>query len=204
MDCKAYQDLLIQLPYGELSKLEHDQLMSHVQECSSCTALLEENQFLYQFTEILSTKNPINSGKNESIANILSEINSLENHIRISQIRPFRKVSGLRFIRVLVNTAAVFLVGLFLIQQIEIKRNLRSLQSKIEMQNQVEQIQESPTYNKEFTGLSDHQLGLLVKEYDKLVKENSAIHSYLRKNYPEIYQEIHQRKNIDENTSSNL
>lgn len=204
MDCKAYQNLLIQLPYSELSKSEHNQVMDHVKECNECATVLEKNQLLYQFTEKLRTKDPINPGKDESIDEILSAINSLENQGRTTQFRPFRKVSGLRIIRVLVNTAAVFLVGLFLIQQLEIKRNLQSLQSKIEVQNQIDQRHDPVLYEKEFASLSDNQLELLVKEYDKLIKENSAILSYLEKNYPEIYQEIQERKSIAEKTTKNL
>lgn len=204
MDCKAYQDLLIRLPYGELSNLESNEVIDHVKECSECATVLEENQNLYHFTEKLSTKNPINIDQKKSIEKIVSEINSLENQTRTNQFRPLKKISGLRLVRILVNTAAVFLVGLFFIQQIEIKRNLVNLQAKIEVQNQESHREDPILYGKEFTSLSDNQLEILVKEYDKLIKENSAILTYIQKNYPEIYQEIQERKNISENKSTNL
>lgn len=197
MDCKDYQDLLIQLPYNELSKEETTLLRNHLDSCEKCLAELKRNEKLFEFTRQMSLIVPEDYEKQENINSILHKIKSPK------KLQSPRR-DNYRIIRIVINVAAVFLVGLFLIQQIEIKRNLASIQSKIEVQDQVNQSQEGLPYNREFTSLSENQLELLVNEYDKLIKENSAILTYLKMNYPEIYQEIQQRKSNAEKTSNNL
>jgi hypothetical protein len=197
MDCKYYQDLLIQLPYNELSKEETTLLKNHLEVCDECREELEMNQNLSRFSKKLSTSVPVDETKEASINSILSEIYSSR------KIRMLR-INNYSMFRTITNAAAVFLIGLFLIQQIEIKRNLASLQSKIEVQDQGTKSQNRIPNNREFTSLSDNQLELLVNEYDKLIKENSAILTYLKMNYPEIYQEIQQRKSIEKKTTNNL
>ena len=197
MKCKDYQKLLVQLPYEELSQKEKVLLENHLKSCEKCNAELERNQQLFELTRKLRVSIPEDKDKENTIQSIFEEIN-------MPQKIHHRQSVSYRTLRIIINTAAVFLIGLFLIQQIKIKRNLVSLQSKIETLDQVNHYQDHIPNNRECINLSENQLELLVNEYDRLLKENSTILIYLKENYPEIYQEIQEQRNVEEKTTNNL
>ncbi len=207
MNCKYFRYLLMQLPYNELNKEETGLLESHLKECESCRAELKDNELINTFSNLLSESIPSDKNQQQSIQNILEKINSPHSRKDVPD-----KLEGsvskpdliYHAFRMAINIAAVFLIGLFLLQQIEIKRKLENLQSKITEADKTVQQKKLPASIQDFNSLSDSQIELLIREYDELLKENSAIISYLKINYPEIYREILQKKNIDRSAFQNL
>jgi hypothetical protein len=191
MDCKDYQDLLIQLPYNELDQQKTTLLKKHLESCERCAAEHESNQQLYEFTKKLSASVPVDEDRQTSIDTILDEIGHSK------EIRD-RKIISYRALKVVMNTAAVFLIGLFLFQQVEMKRNLENLNARIENQPQNNFQNNLPVSIKQFTQLDDNQIERLLSEYDKLLKENKAIIEYLKLNYPEVYKKLNELKNLHE------
>lgn len=191
MDCKDYQDLLIQLPFNELNEEETAFLMNHLNSCEKCSAELKRNKQLVEFTRKLSLNVPENHEKHENIISILNETKSQSS-------LQYRKPANYRIIRIVINTAAVFLIGLFLFQQMEMKWNLENLNAKIENQNQTNFQNDLPISIKQFAQLDDNQIDRLLSEYEKLLKENKAIIEYLKLNHPEVYKKLKEMKNLHE------
>ncbi len=207
MNCKYFQDLLIQLPYHELNREEISLLENHLKGCETCRAELKDNEQLMEFSKILRESIPSDKNQQESIQHILKEINNSfykPNFIRNIGEITLKPNFLFRAFQIAINVAALFLIGLFLIQQLEIKKELENLQSKIAIQGIMFRQKRLPVDIKEFTNLSDDQIEHLIKEYDELLKENSTILSFLRINYPEIYREIQQNKSIERNPLQNL
>lgn len=191
MECKDLQELLIQLPFNELNEEETALLKDHLNSCEKCSVELKRNKQLVEFTRKMSVIVPEDNKKQENINSILNEIKSPK---KIQSRKPF----NYRIIRIVINTAAVFLIGLFLFQQMEMKRNLENLNARIENQNQTNFQTDLPISIKQFTQLDDNQIKRLLSEYDKLLKENKAIIEYLRLHHPEVYQKLKEVKNLHE------
>lgn len=199
MRCKDYQKLLVQLPYEELSQEEKVLLEDHLKSCEKCTAELLSFQQLFKFTRKLSTSIPKDKNKINTIESILKEIS---NPPRISH----QQIIGYRPLQIIINSAAIFLIGLFLFQQVQIKRNLKDLNVRIEIQNH------STSYNKSLNDIeiasylgesklleqleiSEDEILDLINDYKSLQEEKSAILNYLQNNYPEVYKELQKKLN---------
>jgi len=207
MNCKYFQNLLIQLSYHELNEEKIGLLENHLKICENCRAELKENEQLKVFSKILSKSVPNDKNQQESIRHILKEVdNSLSRPVAIGNIEETNVKNNFiyRTFRIAINVAAVFLMGLFVFQQIEIKRDLENMHTKIDAQGIMNIQKKLPINMNEFISLSDDQVEVLIQEYDELLKENSAILTYLKINYPEIYREIQQRKSIESNPIQNL
>lgn len=204
MDCKEFQNLLIQLPYNELSQEESNVIDEHLKVCETCREILKENQLLYRINHKLKTSVPTNAYKKASIKDIIQKINSSENSKQ--KVYYSGRIGDLvrsRFFRIAINTAAVFLIALFCYQQIGIKRNLLTLNTKIESQTRKTQ-QQLPISIKEFTSLTNSQLEQFLSEYDKILQENQAMLRYLRVNHPEIYRKVQQEEDARINRTHEL
>jgi hypothetical protein len=203
MDCKDFQELLIQFPYNELNKEETILLRNHLENCKNCSAELKRNEELSDITIKLRSYVPQDHEKKENIHSILSEVKSSKKpHSRNSE--------NFRLFRIIVNTAAVFLIGLFIFQQIEINRSLEQLNRKVESQNKNESGDDlykgikvgnwisnsSALKNYE---LSEDEVSELVRNYRLMQREQSIILQYLKENYPDVYNEL--LKNHLENTN---
>lgn len=208
MECKDYQDLLIQLPYNELDEEETILLKDHLKSCEKCSAELKRNVQLFELTRKLGAHIPEDHEKQETINSILNKVKSPEK-------LQTRQHINYRIIRVLINTAAVFLIGLFLFQQMEMKRNLESLNDKVQSHkysypNNDESIELEITSFLENTALQKHlnipeeQVLEIIKNYQQIKKENSAILEYLQSNYPEVFNELQRKLKESQNPARKL
>ncbi len=208
MECKDYQDLLIQLPYNELDEEETILLKDHLKSCEKCSAELKRNVQLFELTRKLGAHIPEDHEKQETINSILNKVKSPEK-------LQTRQHINYRIIRVLINTAAVFLIGLFLFQQMEMKRNLESLNDKVQSHkysypNNDESIELEITSFLENTALQKHlnipeeQVLEIIKNYQQIKKENSAILEYLQSNYPEVFNELQRKLKESQNPTRKL
>lgn len=194
MRCIDYQKLLVHLPYEELSQEEKVLLENHLKGCEKCTIELLRYEQLFKFSKKLSTSIPKDNNKENTIKSILKKTS---NPPRISHQQ---KISY-RPLQIIINSAAIFLIGLFLFQQVQIKRNLKDLNVRIEIQNH------STSYNKSlndieiasFLGesklleqleISENEIVDLINDYKSLQEEKSAILNYLQNNHPEVYKEL--------------
>jgi hypothetical protein len=191
MECKDYQDLLIQLPFEELSPEEKALLENHLKSCDKCTAKLESNQQLFGLIKKLKTSIPEDNKKETNINSILKKINIPQKIWHQSNMR-------YRTLRIITNAAAVFLIGLFLFQQMEIKRNLKDLNERVVLQN----FYDNNTNDIEITSflndpklmekldVSENEVLELIDGYRSIQEERSAILNYLQINHPEVYKEL--------------
>ncbi len=207
MDCKYYQDLLIQLPYNELNQEETHLIENHLNSCEKCRAELEKNRLLYKFSQKLGNSFPQDENKQKNLDAILKKIESP--HIKQDQ-----QLKSYRLLRIVINAAAVFLIGLFLLQQMELRRNLDMLSSKVETQiNSPSEIQlndfelssflDDPGLLKQFN-ISEKEVTELINEYQSIQEEHSVIFKYLQNNYPEVYDELQNKLKESKFQSSNL
>ena len=183
MNCKDYEELLMRLPFNELSEEEAERLRKHLEVCEHCNAELRKNEAVYRLTQSLKASAPEDEKKAESIRNI---INTLVPRPR----EPFRRLMPNRTVRWIINAAAIFLVGLFLVQQVEMKQRLRSLDAKITSSAVADPPPAREYAFPELTSLPEDRLILLIEEYEQVVSENQAILDYLLENHPEIYEKI--------------
>ena len=191
MECNEYLDLLIQYPFNELEEVEAALLNDHLKSCEKCLAELKKYEQLFEFTGKISAMVPEDKEKQENINSILNKIKSPG---KLQSRQPI----NYRIIRIVINTAAIFLIGLFLFQQMEIKRNLQNLNTRIENQYQNNLQNDIPVSIKEITRLDDRQIERLLLDYNRILKENKAILEYLKRNYPDIYMKLKEMKNIHE------
>ncbi len=194
MECKDYQDLLIQFLYEEISPEERVLLESHLKNCEKCTVELERNKQLFKLTRKLRTTIPKDEKKENTINSIFKEINAFQK-IRHPQIISYRTL------RIIINAAAVFLIGLFLIQQMQIKRNLKDLKVRIELQdypdtkdiraNEIDIVSflDNPKLLEKLE-ITEEEVLELIDSYRSIQEEKSTILNYLRINHPEVYKEL--------------
>lgn len=208
MECKDYQDLLIQLPYNELGEEETILLKDHLKSCEKCSAELKRNEQLFELTRKLGLHIPEDHEKQETI-------NSILNKIKHPEKPQTRQNINYRIIRVIINTAAIFLIGLFLFQQMEMKRNLENLNAKIQSHKfsystndettelEIISFIENPALQKHFN-IPEEQVLEIIKNYQQIKKENSAILEYLQSNYPEVYNELQRKLKESQNLTRKL
>lgn len=207
MDCKYYQELLIQLPFGELNQEETELVESHLKTCEKCSSELEKNRQLFMFSQKLSAHLPEDTNKPGAIDAILKKIEP-------QQKRQDQPYSSYRIFQIVINAAAVFLIGLFLVQQMEMKQKLDTLNMKVE--TQIHSPSESKSNESELVSLltesellkqfkiSEKEVSELINAYQSIQEEHAVIFKYLQSNYPEVYNEL--QKKLKESTfqSSNL
>jgi hypothetical protein len=206
MDCDTIRELLLQMPYNELGQEEKDRVRDHLKTCAACRNELRDHERVKEFSKTLHLSAPADDRRAESIHKILEAINrepQREDKTRKIQMIPARN-NLYRIFRIVTNLAAVFLIGLFFYQQIEIKKNLENLQSIIDLQDKYSSEKKNPFTTIEFTSLPDDQIKLLIREYEKVLRENNNILTYLRINHPAIYREILQNKTTQKKSSENL
>ncbi len=207
MDCKYYQELLIQLPYDELNEEETELVENHLKSCGKCRTELEKNRQLFKFSQKLGTSLPQDENKQKTLDAILKKIESP--HKKQDQ-----QFTSYRILRIVINAAAVFLIGLFLVQQMEMKRNLDNLSVKVETQinspseiksNEIEftSFLDDPGLLKQFN-ISEKEITELINEYQSIQEEHSVIFKYLQSNYPEVYDELQKKLKESKFQSSNL
>ena len=208
MECKDFQELLIQFPYDELNEDEAKLLKDHLKSCEQCLAELKSNQQLFKFTSGLKLQTPGDSEKQKSIQAIL-------NKLKIPQKTRSRQHVDYRIIRIALNTAAVFLIGLFVFQQIEIKRNLESLNTKVQTQenslvkknapaeHEITSYLKDPAIQRQFN-ISENEFLELIENYQLMKEENLTILRYLQSNHPEVYYELQRKLKENKNPISKL
>ena len=194
MKCKDYKNLLIQLPYNELSEEEAALLKDHLQHCEKCSSVLIKNKKLFELTERLSIPVPEDNEKQAALNSILYKIKQPKK-------LPSYQYINYRIIRIVINAAAVFLIGLFLFQQMEMKRNLESLNTKVQSHSysllkdhesivmEITSNLKKPAFQKHLN-ISENQILELIENNKHLEEENDAILKYLQSNYPEVYDEL--------------
>lgn len=208
MECKDYQDLLIQLPYNELNEEETTLLKNHLKNCKKCSAELKRNEQLFELTRKLGIHIPEDHEKQETI-------NSILNKIKPPEKLQTRQNINYRIIRVVINTAAIFLIGLFLFQQMEMKRNLESLNAKVQSRDnnslnnttkaelEITSLLTDPAFQKHFN-ISEDQILEVIENYQEIKEENLAILKYLQINYPDVYKELQNKLKNSQHLIRNL
>jgi hypothetical protein len=206
MNCKYFEDLLIQCIYNELDIKEIPVLEDHLKICEKCRAKLKDIEQTKVFSKMLSKSIPYDKNQEESIRCILEEITSsrsLPGVVKNKEVIAQRNKLIYNAFRIVTNLAATFFIGLFLFQQFAIKKDLEDLRSKMNSESRSIQVKDLHLNRTKIINLSEDQIEVLIEEYDELLKENGTILFYLRTNYPEIYREI-QRKIFNGNAQHNL
>jgi hypothetical protein len=160
---------LLYLKEDELTAEELQMVKEHIHENKESYDIWSQQNSLDAFVN--DYKNiPIDYDKEELVTNIVNRL-------------PQQKAKKLEFqsrdlAKWLINAAAVFLIGFFLYQQVEMKKSLNELNSRIESQ---------AASNGKGTSAD---AALYFKINNKSIEEKEEVLEYLKENYPEIYKEI--------------
>jgi hypothetical protein len=205
MQCRDYKKLLIHYKMGELDNKKENLLAKHLKECETCREFQKEIKLLASVTEKLKKIEPYNEQKAESISLIMNRISRMKKpRLYKSNSRLKNEVSGIPItvFRYVLNSAAIFLLGLFIYQQIEIRKDIDQLKLKFKSSKTYSQgncnLSSTMDYkslieayfNLEDKNFSNEQLLELLEQHTALLKENTAILEYLMENYPGVYEEF--------------
>ena len=158
MNCRDIEELLMQYAFDELSEEELDSIESHLEQCEHCTAELKKNQAVYRFTKKLRESAPYDKNRAGSISTIIKELDPAKQE-------PVYRLMPNRIVRWSTSAAAIFLVGLFLVQQVEMKQSLKNLEAKMHQRVNTASPLTTDYIIPEITSLSEDKIILLIKEY---------------------------------------
>lgn len=179
MKCQEAERLIYLYRKGELNETEQDNLKEHLQACMHCNTLNNSLVDIEKFTTQL--RNSTETNEDEITTN------QIVSHVFENQFIDSEKIGSysVSLWRKVMTIAAVLLIGIFIFQQYEIKRNVNDLNKRISQQNyskstdmnQVNSIQEISLTEFSFSidGLNQEEvrdlLQLLKTEHPKLYRK---------------------------------
>ena len=218
MNCEAFEKWIYLYYEGELSPNEKEQLSAHLSVCKSCSEKLAKNLELKDLVIELRKTKPENSRAEEARNNILQRISLMpvQNYNNRGWKRNLIPGVAHPVFRMLSTAAAIFLLALFVRQQLEIKRELETLRVKMEQKNRPDNLTTSMSFNDSsllllkdhaqlrISDINEEELGTFIEKNKRLIEENTFVLNYLRKNYPNIFKEIMIKQKERARSSQNL
>lgn len=204
MNCESFEKWIYLYKNGELTFAEKTRLNAHLSTCKTCSAKFGKIPELQSFLKKLKDVQPGNDKAQEIKNNILQKISV--SHDPNYSIEPIlrRRISLISHpvFRFITTAAAIFLLALFIRQQIEIKKELQILRSKLEQNDKTNKLNSGEVGNADFMLLlknyslfrnkdfSREEIMRFTKKNQQLIEDNEFILDYLQKNYPDIFNEI--------------
>ena len=199
MKCKKINPLIYLYKEGELTEPEKRKLHEHLATCNTCKQTVDEIGATDRFIKTIEP--PVIKDPKELTDSIMDKIEGNEYKNQKTFLRwpvnPLQHFSSFSFLRMALNVAALFILGVFLYQQLIIQQKLDRMEQEVYNTHSREIQKLSFPENrllKVFARkkLKQHNISYeeLQQAYEKLKNENAILWEILQEKYPEINEQI--------------